>query len=45
MVGVLIDMNVEVIEPKILESIFNNNKIFLDFFDVRESTEVFLLTK
>ena len=43
MVGVLVAMDVEVIEPKLFESFLDSKKIFLDFFDVLESTEVFLL--
>ena len=45
MVDVLFDMNVELIEPKISESIPNNLAVFLYFFDVLESLEVFLLAK
>ena len=44
-VGVLVAMNIELIEPKLLESFLDSNEIFLDFFDVRETTEVFFLTK
>ena len=38
-------MYVEVVEPKLFESLLDSNKIVLDFFDVLESTEVFLLAK